>query len=144
MNWALIAAVVALLRADATHLVGGQSLNAILGGRFYNEEDVPSGADFPRCYIGLDGRSKVTRWSTETDRHAMFHLLFATTKALTPTGEQQIQAWDAAAAAILDMNVATAGLVYFRREGEISNPTQHDDLTSYLVGGSLWHAYFQD
>jgi hypothetical protein len=144
MNDELVRSILAILRADNDPTAG---LNAAMGGRFYPSAQVPANAPFPRNYIELRRSPNYTRWNRSDgaiDREQPVAILWATNTAVSATAFFDIQRWDRRARGLLEYNVHAPNLVYFIRSGDIEPSMQSDDLNTYVMGGGLYTAYFQE
>jgi hypothetical protein len=152
MNDELVRSIIALMRADIlpflhTDGILYPGLNAAVGGRFYPSSQVPPNAPFPRNYIELRRPARYTRWNRSDgaiDREQPVAILWATNTATSATAFYDIQRWDRRARSLLEYNVRAAGLVYFMRVGDVESSMQSDDLNTYVMGGGLYTAYFQE
>jgi hypothetical protein len=147
MNEEMREAVIAVIR--------GSAIGTGVGGRIYKADQVPSTVQvngqsvptpFPRCYVALRRSPNWTQYNRADggiDRIQYFEVLFAQTTAVSPTADKDIEGWDKAAFALLHYGVSCPNLVYVRRIGESPAAQQSDDLNSYLVGGGIYEALFQ-
>lgn len=146
MNDELVKAIIALMRTDTDPAAG---LNSAVGvsGRFYPSPQVPANAPFPRNYVELRRPPNYTRWNRSdgaVDRYQPVAILWATNTATSPTAFFDIERWDRRARQILEYNVRATNLVWFMRMGDVEITTQSDDLNTYVMGGGLYEAYFQE
>jgi hypothetical protein len=148
MNEELREAVIAIIRAS--------SVGAGVGGRIYKADQVPpttiingvsSPTPFPRCYVALRRSPNYVQYNRADqgiDRIQLFEVLFAQTTAASPTADKDIEGWDKATKALLHYGVSCTNLIFARRIGDSPATQQSDDLNSYLVGGGMYEAHFQE
>jgi hypothetical protein len=148
MNEELRDAVIALIRASA--------IGTAVGGRIYKADQVPpttivNGSavptPFPRCYVALRRSPNWVRYNRADrgiDRVQLFEVLYAQTTTVSATADKDIEGWDKATKSLLDFGVACTNLIFVWRIGDSPATQQADDLTSYLMGGGMYEAHFQE
>jgi hypothetical protein len=144
VNDELVRNIIAILRADTDPTVG---VSTAVGGRHYPSAQVPANAPFPRNYIELRRSANYTRWNRSDgaiDRHQQVAVLWATNTATSATAFFDIQRWDRRSRLLLEFSIRATGLVYFMRIADIEPTMQSDDLNTYVMGGGLYDAYFQE
>lgn len=139
MNYDLVAAIIVLIRASAT--------GTAVGGRIYQGSQVPPNVPFPRCYVNLRRSPNYVQYNRADggiDRTQVLEILFAQTTANDASPFRSIESWDKAVRTLLNYNVIAPNLISFRRVADSPTSQQADDLNTYLTGGGLYEAMFQE
>jgi hypothetical protein len=148
MNEEMREAVIAIIRTSA--------IGTAVGGRIYKADQVPPTTivggvsiptPFPRCYVALRRSPNYVQYNRADggiDRTVYFEVLFAQTTAVSATADKDIEGWDKQAKLLLHYGVSCPTLVYARRIGDSPATQQADDLNTYLVGGGMYEAFFQE